>query len=53
MQQNSKQNGLIALKGGDLTQELQNYPQAQVLNLADWFEEEFFETKKLVYLPRT
>jgi len=45
-------NGLIALKGGELSAELQGFPQVKVLNLSDWFEEDFFETKKLVYLPQ-
>jgi len=44
-------NGLIALKGGDLTEELENvkYPNS-VYSLSKHFEEPFFETKKLVHV---
>lgn len=45
------QNGILYLKGGDLTQELALFPKAVQHNLSDYFEEEFFETKKVVYLP--
>ncbi len=45
-------NGLLALKGGDLTEEIKPMGSAiQVFNLADYFNEPFFETKKLVYIP--
>jgi len=44
-------NGILYLKGGDLTEELQNFPKATIFNLTDFFEEEFFETKKIVHLP--
>jgi 16S rRNA (guanine527-N7)-methyltransferase len=45
-------NGLICLKGGDLKEELKAVSQkAQVFTLTDFFKEEFFETKKLVYVP--
>lgn len=45
------QNGILYLKGGDLTEELALFPKAVQHNLSDYFEEEFFETKKVVYLP--
>lgn len=45
------QNGILYLKGGDLTEELVLFPKAVQHNLLDYFEEEFFETKKVVYLP--
>ncbi|GAA4270740.1 16S rRNA (guanine(527)-N(7))-methyltransferase RsmG [Aquimarina gracilis] len=45
------QNGILYLKGGDLTEELALFPKAVEHNLSDYFEEEFFETKKVVYLP--
>ena len=48
---NDIKNGLICLKGGDLKEELQDYPQAKVFSLSDFFSESFFETKKIVYLP--
>ena len=47
-----KHNGLIALKGGDLAEEMGTYG-ATLIDLVDYFEEEFFETKKLVYLPKS
>jgi 16S rRNA (guanine527-N7)-methyltransferase len=48
---NELKNGILYLKGGDLTEELQNFPKATIYNLTDFFEEDFFETKKLVHLP--
>lgn len=44
-------NGILYLKGGDLTEELKNFPKAKEYNLSDFFEDEFFETKKVVHLP--
>lgn len=44
-------NGILYLKGGDLTEELQNFPEAEVIPLSEVFDEEFFETKSVVYLP--
>lgn len=44
-------NGILYLKGGDLTEELQDFPKAALYNLSDYFEDEFFETKKVVHLP--
>jgi len=44
-------NGILYLKGGDLTKELAAFPKATEYNLADFFENEFFETKKVVHLP--
>jgi len=44
-------NGILYLKGGDLKQELQNFPDATIYNLTEYFKEEFFETKKVVHIP--
>ncbi len=44
-------NGILYLKGGDLSEELKGYKTAQIHNICDFFEEEFFDTKKVVYLP--
>jgi len=44
-------NGILYLKGGDLTEELATFPKATQYNLSDFFTEEFFETKKVVHLP--
>ncbi len=49
---NSLPNGIICLKGGDLTSELHSYRQvAEVMSLTDFFSDPFFKTKKLVYVP--
>ena len=44
-------NGILYLKGGDLTEELQNFPRAVTYSISDFFTDEFFETKKVVYIP--
>jgi len=44
-------NGILYLKGGDLTEELAAYKNAVIYDLPSYFEEDFFETKKVVYLP--
>ncbi|NJW51921.1 16S rRNA (guanine(527)-N(7))-methyltransferase RsmG [Salinimicrobium oceani] len=44
-------NGILYLKGGDLTEELADYSKADIYELSNFFDEEFFETKKVVYLP--
>tara|TARA_R110002049_G_scaffold308837_2_gene514300 strand:+ start:4474 stop:5154 length:681 start_codon:yes stop_codon:yes gene_type:complete len=46
-----RRNGILYLKGGDLSDELIDYKTAEIYNLSDYFSEEFFETKKIVYLP--
>jgi 16S rRNA (guanine527-N7)-methyltransferase len=45
-------NGILYLKGGDLAEELSELKQkARVYELSSFFNEEFFETKKVVYVP--
>jgi 16S rRNA (guanine527-N7)-methyltransferase len=44
-------NGILYLKGGDLAEELKDFPSATLYDLATIFEDEFFETKKVVHLP--
>jgi len=46
---NSLSNGIIYLKGGDLSEELKEIKN-QIYNISDYFEEDFFETKKIVYV---
>jgi len=46
---NTLNNGILNLKGGDLTNELKGIPHQQY-NIADFFKEDFFETKKVVYI---
>ena len=50
-QQNDIKNGILYLKGGDLTEELRQYTNVKAFLLSDYFEEDFFDTKKVVYLP--
>lgn len=49
--QHDRRNGILYLKGGDLSEELRDYRTAEIYELSDYFEEEFFDTKKVVYLP--
>src|SRR5690554_6611733 len=44
-------NGILYLKGGDLTEELKPFPKATIIPLKDFFDEDFFETKSVVHLP--
>jgi 16S rRNA (guanine527-N7)-methyltransferase len=50
-QKNEFKNGILYLKGGDLTEELKQYKTVKQFSLTEYFEEDFFETKKVVYLP--
>ena len=45
------ENGILYLKGGDLTEELKPFPDTYIYELPDYFDDEFFETKKVVHLP--
>ena len=47
---NSMKNGILYLKGGDLSQELKGIAH-QSFSIADFFEEDFFGTKKVIYIP--
>lgn len=51
--QHKLKNGILYLKGGDLTEELRDFKKARIFKLADYFEESFFETKMLVHVPLT
>ena len=49
---NSIPNGLICLKGGELNEELSKIRQEKIItNLSEYFEEEYFSTKKIIYIP--
>jgi 16S rRNA (guanine527-N7)-methyltransferase len=50
-QQNELKNGILYLKGGDLTEELKQYTNVRAFLLSDYFEDSFFATKKVIYLP--
>ena len=48
----TQRNGLLLLKGGELTEEIAELgKKAKVTDLTSYFKEDFFETKKLVYVP--
>ena len=44
-------NGFICLKGGDLSEELKKFKSKQIIGLSTYFQETFFKTKNLVYIP--
>ena len=49
---NDLRNGILYLKGGDLSEELEEFGgKHEQYNLAEYFTEDFFETKKVVYVP--
>ena len=51
-QHNSIANGIITLKGGDLTAELKPFHKiAEITPVSQFFDEEWFKTKQVVYLP--
>jgi 16S rRNA (guanine527-N7)-methyltransferase len=51
-QMNAMPNGLIALKGGELDKEIFTFRHTAVtVELKDYFKEEYFQTKKVVYVP--
>lgn len=49
-QQHELKNGILYLKGGDLTEELKKYTSAKIYDLSTYFEEDFYDTKKVVHL---
>ena len=50
--ENNPVNGIICLKGGDLSRELGRFGSSvRIWEIKDFFPEPFFETKKIVYLP--
>lgn len=51
-QHNALENGVIVLKGGDLQEEVRPYRKIAVVEeLSQWFDEEWFKTKNLIYVP--
>lgn len=49
---NSMANGIFCLKGGDLTAELKPFKNiVESMNIKNWFDEEWFKEKHLIYLP--
>jgi 16S rRNA (guanine527-N7)-methyltransferase len=52
VQRNALPNGLICLKGGNLQKEMTPFGKNIIsIMLSDYFEEPFFETKKVIYIP--
>lgn len=51
LNRNAIPNGVIALKGGDLQAELKNMKTTEVVDLSNYFDEDFFKTKKIVFTP--
>lgn len=50
---NAIQNGILYLKGGDLTEEIsESRLKAELFPISNYFEEEFFDTKYVVYIPQ-
>ena len=49
-QKNTLYNGILYLKGGDLTEELKDIKNVDIYDIPKYFEEDFFETKKVVYI---
>ena len=50
-QHHELKNGILYLKGGDLSDELESYSNATIYHLKSYYDEDFFDTKKVVYLP--
>lgn len=50
-QKHDLKNGILYLKGGDLSEELKDYRTTTIYNLSEYYTEDFFETKKVVHLP--
>ena len=49
-QKNTLYNGILYLKGGDLTEELKDIKNVDIYDVPQYFEEDFFETKKVVHI---
>ena len=50
---NKELNGIIALKGGDLNKELYKIENKKIVAINDYFDDHYFNDKKLVYVPLT
>ena len=49
---NSLPNGILYLKGGEFAEEIRKYEKnITIYHISEFFEEEFFSAKKVVYLP--
>ena len=48
---NAVPNGLVVLKGGDLSDEIRPFKEAEATPCSQWFKGEWFKTKQVIYLP--
>ena len=48
---NKMNNGIISLKGGDLDEELKDFNKKNIYDINEYFNYEFFQTKKIIYIP--
>jgi len=46
-----QEKGILYLKGGDFEDEIANYKSIKIFKIKDFFNNEFYETKKVIYLP--
>ena len=44
-------NGIISLKGGDLKDELKDFKEKKIFDISEFFTDDFFKTKRVVYIP--
>ena len=44
-------NGIISLKGGDLKDELKDFNEKKIFDISEFFSDDFFNEKKIVYVP--
>ena len=48
---NKIKNGIISLKGGNLDEELKDFDEKNIYDINEYFNYEFFQTKKIIYIP--
>ena len=48
---NEMKNGIISLKGGNLDEELKDFNEKNIYDINEFFNYEFFQTKKIIYIP--
>ena len=48
---NKMKNGIISLKGGNLDEELKDFKKKNIYDINEYFNYEFFQTKKIIYIP--
>ena len=48
---NEMKNGIISLKGGNLDEELKGFNEKNIYDINEYFNYEFFQTKKIIYIP--